>query len=517
MNEFNKLRELIASLSEIEIKFARRNFKQFVAGGTDTNLIILFNILLKDSSIEYKVVCKQLYGIENKPAFKKLAQRLTDKILDVLISKDLLLNENNHSERNRELFQIKRRFLYYDILSVHGLNNLALNSLNQIIKSAKELEYYDYLLIALNTKLVRLSRRSGMIKFSKIHEEIEFYSRCSIALNKANYLLAYYTSLKNSGEEYTSQYDLTSEIQTLELDCNFTKSNRIRSALYYLIGIQFSNLKQFEDAKTNFYNFYAHLKKRSNKQSKNNDLLSCLLNISEFEIKTYEFRKALFYFEEIDKLKVVNKFNLDIINEMKFLCFLSLGEISMAQKYLKCLKQNLDEFDHSLFYNDRISYYNGMIAFFNQEFKSCSNYLFAIKKIDKINADWNLCQRILLIMSYVESGKSSLADSSIENLRKYLNGKGGESVLADKFRMIYKILIILSKFGFDFKRTAIQCGSQLDLVDSNSIDNYFDYRSPYLIPFTSWFKSKLKNVPYDHSAAMKEMRRKYKAEQSELV
>ncbi len=91
------------------------------------------------------------------------------------------------------------------------------------------------------------------------------------------------------------------------------------------------------------------------------------------------------------------------------------------------------------------------------------------------------------------------------------------SVLADKFRMIYKILIILSKFGFDFKRTAIQCGSQLDLVDSNSIDNYFDYRSPYLIPFTSWFKSKLKNVPYDHSAAMKEMRRKYKAEQSELV
>ncbi len=214
MNEFNKLRELIISLSEIEIKFLKRNFKQFLPNGTDTNMIILFNLLLKNSSIEYISASEKLYGLENKSAFKKLAQRLTDRILDSLISKELLLNENNHSERNRELFQIKRRFLYYDILSVHGLNGLALNCLNQIIKSAEELEFYDYLLIALNMKLVRLSRRYGISKFDKIYKEIEFYNRCSISLNKANYLLAYYTSMKNSGEVYSSQYNLLGEIKT---------------------------------------------------------------------------------------------------------------------------------------------------------------------------------------------------------------------------------------------------------------------------------------------------------------
>ncbi len=53
------------------------------------------------------------------------------------------------------------------------------------------------------------------------------------------------------------------------------------------------------------------------------------------------------------------------------------------------------------------------------------------------------------------------------------------------------------------------------MLDSLSTET--EIKGDYLIPFTSWFKSKLKNVPYDHSAAMKEMRRKYKAEQSELV
>ena len=82
---------------------------------------------------------------------------------------------------------------------------------------------------------------------------------------------------------------------------------------------------------------------------------------------------------------------------------------------------------------------------------------------------------------------------------------------------IYKILLVLSRFGYDFKRTASQIEGHFELIDSISTDNYFDYRSTYLIPFTSWFKSKLKNIPYDHSAAMKEMRKKYKAEQIELA
>ena len=105
--------------------------------------------------------------------------------MSTTISKDLLSNESLHSERHRELSQIKRRFLYYDVLSIHGLNSLALINLNQIIKGCKDLEYFDYLLIALNTKLIRLSRRSGIKSFNKPNDEIAYYNRCNLALNKS--------------------------------------------------------------------------------------------------------------------------------------------------------------------------------------------------------------------------------------------------------------------------------------------------------------------------------------------
>ncbi len=517
MNEFIKLRELVLALSKVEIKFLRKTFNQLVSGNTDSQMLLLLRIILRNSNFDYKFCVLNLYGYDNQVAFKKLCQRLAEKILDCLISKDILSNESLHSERHRELFQIKRRFLYYDVLSIHGLNSLALINLNQIIKGCKDLEYFDYLLIALNTKLIRLSRRSGIKSFNKLNDEIAYYNRCNLALNKSSYLLGYFTSLKNSGEDSIMKDRLQIEIEKLEEESIIIKSTRIKSSLFYLKGILLSNEKQYEKAKINFHSFYAHLKRSSSKINKNNDLLNCLLNICEFEIKTFEFKKAISYFEEIDNLKIVNKFNLDIINEMKFLCFLSIGEITSATNHLSKIVEDNDEFESTELHNDRLSYYYAVTSFIDGEFKKCLNYLTSIVKIDKKFIDWNLCIRLLMILCFVEMDKITLIESHLENLRKFLDSKGNNSVLRKEFKFIVKVLSNLTRNGFNYKLASTQIKIDFETFNTYKNDSYFDFRSPNLIPFTPWFKSKLKNVPYDHSAAMREMRRNYKAEKLEMA
>ena len=77
---------------------------------------------------------------------------------------------------------------------------------------------------------------------------------------------------------------------------------------------------------------------------------------------------------------------------------------------------------------------------------------------------------------------------------------------------MFKIFYSLKKVGYDFS-----------LINKKEIENFekmsseFKIKGDFLIPFTPWFKSKLKNVPYDHSAAMREMRRNYKAEKLEMA
>lgn len=517
MNEFLKLRELILSLSKVELKFLKKSFDHFVSGNNDSQLSFLLKLILRDYEIEYIDSVNKIYGFDNKVAFKKLCQRLSEKIMDCLISKELLSNENLHSERNRELFQIKRKFLYYDILSIHGLTNLAIMNLNQIIKGCKELEYYDYLLIALNTKLIRLSRRSGIKQFAKLDEEIAHYNRCNLALNRSTYLLAYYTSQKNSGDSVLKKDILKEEICKLESELEKVKSNRLKSSLFYLKGILYSSDDQFEKTKENFYAFYHHLKHSSMRINKNNDLLNCLLNICEFEIKTFEFKRALHYFNEINNLKVVNKFNLDIINEMKFLCFLSIGEISSATLFLSKIIEDNDEFDSTVLHNDRLSYYYSIISFIEGDFKSCLNYLSSINSIDKKFSNWNLCIRLLMILCFIELEKLILVESHLENLRKFLDSKNDIPQLKKEFKLVVKILSHLSRNGYNFKQTSIEMGKYLEQINSLKQISHFDFRSPNLIPFTPWFKSKLKNVPYDHSAAMREMRKNYKAEKYEMA
>ena len=80
------------------------------------------------------------------------------------------------------------------------------------------------------------------------------------------------------------------------------------------------------------------------------------------------------------------------------------------------------------------------------------------------------------------------------------------------FFQFFLLFNSLRKVGYDFSSLRKK---EIEIFEN--LEGECIIKSDFLIPFTPWFKSKLKNVPYDHSAAMREMKRNYKAEKFEMA
>src|SRR5690349_339123 len=112
-----------------------------------------------------------LYGKENYQAFNKLLNRTKDKIYEVLLF-DQNLSKPYYSERNRIVFEIRKKLVQSEILYLRGINDDLEGFQNKIIAKGLEYEIYDSLIEALQAKQRFLGFRFGKKAFDKIELEI---------------------------------------------------------------------------------------------------------------------------------------------------------------------------------------------------------------------------------------------------------------------------------------------------------------------------------------------------------
>ena len=216
MIELDRIRTIFNKLSvEESLSIKRIIFEEKDKKGTFFSSNGIFDLILSPREVDENEICNALYGKVNLIALKKLLQRFTEKVFDILVRRDFLITEEIYDVRSRNVFLIRKKLLLYDILAIHGVTNYALLILNQVIVLSKKIEYYDYLLISLEKKLVKMTLSNGQINFNRVYKDIVHYSDCNSALKNCIYLLRLYSATYEYKQEIFSDRKLLIAIKLI--------------------------------------------------------------------------------------------------------------------------------------------------------------------------------------------------------------------------------------------------------------------------------------------------------------
>ena len=116
---------------------------------------------------------------------------------------------------------------------------------------------------------------------------------------------------------------------------------------------------------------------------------------------------------------------------------------------------------------------------------SALDSLSTITEIIKNNSGWDFTRRILEIMCYIEQDEIDLVEFRIDTFRKVLAKDNNKNL--QRIKVIYKILITLKKYGFNFKRTKELEKDNLSLLQKGEDEYYWDPLGFEIIRFDVWF------------------------------
>lgn len=507
MIELNRLSAIINKLSEAEIRFINKNISTTAEGSNNLGLSNkLFKYLLQSKDIDINQLYYLLYGKVNKPALKKLLQRMLEKILEILISRDMIFANEFYDMRSKEVFNIKRKLLYYDVLASHGVTNYALSILNQTISAAVKIEYYDYLIIALEKKLIKMSLGHGVSEYNKVYNLIQYYTKCNIALKHSNYLLRLYSSSYNFKQKVFSDDSLLKSIKQLKFDFIETKSKGVRINLYYLEAIYYSNKSDYNKCNNIFKELLSFIR-ANERMIFNSYKISCLINLSECEIMLLNFERSLDYLFSLLKQFTKNEFNERIVKELIFISYYYKGDVDKAFQFIQGLTSSSNTDTISSFIHSKRFYYLSNIMFVKNNYIESKRILTLCRPLEKDKDGWNIGIRLLYVLNNIELEKFNLVENEIENLRKYLKRIDGSSNYFRRSLIILRILTKLVNTSFDFITTELKCKTEMNLLKSKNLRFGSLVKSPEMIPFDYWFESKVKGIPYEHAEAMKSLKK----------
>ncbi len=511
MKELVHLKMIISRLDNYEIMLITDNLYVENKKNIHTKVAFkLFNILNTNEVVDFARISNLLYGEKNEDALKKLAQRLTEKILDILISKENLRNNELFDVRGKEIFVIRRKLLYYDILAAYGITEYALIILNQIIAAAKKIEAYDYLIIALEKKLIKMSLRFGSSNYNKVFSEIKYYTDCNYSLKESMYLLRLYSSNYEYKQKVISNSNLEKVIDKIKVNYLRTNSKSIRINLAYLQSIYYFNNGEYIKCRIVFSSLYSFLKLNSNFVFRSY-LITCLINMAEIETMLWNFELSLKHLYKVINQFKRNQFNDNLIQEMIFLNYFYNGGLENSFQIISKLVNTASGKNISSFINSKRKFYMAAIKFIFNLYHESNKLLSDCKELDKDKGGWNIGVRLLTILNSIELEKFQLAEAQIENLRKHIARVEGGSVFFNRSELILKILINLCNCSFDFNKANLMSLKILNQLSGEEKRYLWQIKCPEMIIFHEWFYSKVKNIPYDHIEVMKRLKKKNKA------
>lgn len=510
MKEFHSVKSIFNDLKPFEIKELRKRTIGASSQNENSKVSILYiDILANMSDLTSEKAQYKLYNKLNGVAFRKLNQRFLNKILDILTSKDIIELNDQYDERAKELFILEKKLMLVDLLRFRGLFRVSDELLNQIINTLKQFENYELLIFALQKKRLRLPGTDSIEEKEEIDKEIYKFQKYSLNLS---YIKRIYTDLILMHNNFEISKILSAYRIGIKKVDTISKKLESQSVSFYqaMVNAQYASLKGDDEGASEILIGLVESIKNSLVFTKNR-LGTILLNIALYKRNTFNFSEAQLYLNESAKF-------LSRIDETKIILYYQnavfhyvMGETDKSHYFIKLMTTIVTD-KMELRIKNRIYFFFILNLFVQNKTKEAYIHIDKFKVKSKLDVNLEIERKILLLMILIDLELYDKADKLLDILRKQSIYTFPIKILPFSYNNFIKLFNALKKVGYDFNILG-----RKEILLFNGISEEFKIKGDLLIPFTPWFNSKLKNVPYDHSAAMREMRRNYKAEKMETV
>ncbi len=502
MDSLNTLKNVLHKLKREEIRSLINFLKYHQKELKDQPMksIQLVEMLLSDKNYTSSDLQLTLYGKVNYQAFNKLVNRLKDKAYEILLFNSNLVDSDNYGKRNKTVFDLKKKLLQSEVMFSRGMNDELEKIQNKIISTAKQYEIYDSLIEALKSKQRYIGFRLGAGANKKIKNEIDFYEKSRIIYSRA---LDIYNSISSkinfsiSYEEY--EVELNEALEMLQSDFKLTGSASVGYYYFLLLTEHYQNKLEYKNSQHSLIQLKELLEGNVSIYTKYR-IGTTIINISNNELLMYDFdscmlhaRESLVYFSD----SIVNR---GIAQEIEFYGLFYSGKFSIAEKMMEELYHSSRISNTPFLYSKRAYLFACMKSIKGENLQS-NELLEEVTEIEKDKEGWNIAKRILTIINRIETKDFESVDLQVQNLQKHIKRTLKTKQVSKRNILILRILVKLINEHFDFAKVYKNRQRYFELIESSEIDYRWKIKSPELIIFHEWFKSKMENRPYNHSLA----------------
>ena len=505
MDSLNNLRAILKTFKPEELKYLVGFLNVLNAAADSTNLksVQLIEIILDQENFTANDIQKTIYGKINYSAFNKLVNRLKDKALEILIL-DSNLNRGYYSERSRTIFALRKKLIQIEILILKGMRYKIINELNLIIYKAKTFEMYDIQVQALYAKQRFLVVDTGAAKANLINKQIQkaelLWTSLNYSQSKFNELISMINS-SSSPDSYKNE--LAKGLLLLKERYELTKSPTIGYYYNLLMVEKSQNERNFKKAGNYLDDLNILIAENKSVYSKFR-IGSTTLNIAN----NFIFLKKLN--ASLDKLSVAKEYfvnqpvNLAILNEIEFYNLFYRGDLDQSSLSLEDLIKYTRTVNTPLLLDKRI-FFKGCIKFIQGDFHQALDLIIQCNELDRDKEGWNIIKRILITLCRIELQDYESVDLKINSLDKFIKRLLKTKNVRPRYLIIIRILRKLINENFDYRKVYTSRLKYFNQLSSADPDYGWEIKSPELVIFDEWFKSKMNKKNYDHKIIMSQI------------
>jgi hypothetical protein len=488
---FRLLKEILSRLTDNEVNSLEKIMasKRDPKNGIHNKGNQLIKVILKDLTISEAEVHKLIYTIPNNIAFRKLIERVIEK-LDIIyfnFDKDAF---HLYDERNFYFFYVKRKLLSLQMRRLRGVDFDFNNQLEKVIKISKRFELYDVLIEALLVKQRFVGFRLGTKAFDKIEGEIIFYenSRKEMQLSRSLFtMVGSKISLGHAYNEYKGE--LNKAIAKLKRGYRETNSTIVSYYLMYLMVSNYHGKKKYKAANGILQEMLKTVVNNRSKITKSQHA-DVLMNLACNSLFLGKFRRALQYSQDATHLYQENTTAYYLGKEAEFYCTYYAGDLINAGRIIQEAYSFSKNSDTPYIHNQR-AYLYACIKTLNRDYGTSNALLDEAREIGKDKGTWNIGMRVLRIINCIEAGDFEHADLKVLSLEKFIKRVNKYQNVTKRDMVILRILLKLINEGFNFEKVYKHRKRYFDLLEGNDPDYSWKVKSPELIVFHEWFKKKI--------------------------
>lgn len=478
-----ELKQIYKSLLPAEVSYLKEHYR--LRG--KRRRIKLLTILEIPEQPDNAEAAKQIYRDgEAASTFTHLKERVKQDMLILLMLQDT--ERHSKSAYRQAEIECRKLIVEGDILLKKGIYAPATKALEKSVKLATTYELVNEKIMAEDLIRTHLGFREGAKKYEAYHQSItESYQLLGDMLEvKKLYYRILLPNLfsPNITQEYIEQCREAYE----RMEQIYARSQSANVAYYmYLTGLYYYTfINKWDQAAIQAQRLLIVVEKEP--------AITSYLRIANAQLQTASILMKLYEFEEAASHAqvAVDIFKGGAMNELVSLEQLFLAAFNAHQN--EVYNQALDRaLAHAKIRSSDMLYgkwlfYKAAAKFRDGEMEDALNTLYADNTLLKDKAGWLFGHRLLEIMILMERKDYELIDFRIEALRKLLQRQKHKSIT--RIKTTFQILHIFVKEGYSYKVTLSEAKTQLELLESNNDQYFWDPLGYEVIRFDNWFKAK---------------------------